>query len=147
LLLLPRYSEEADSERYHQAAWAIVRQPYFNAFQYHFALFQAKAACRLAPDKDLFLTTLGIAQYRNGKCQEALDTLTRAEQRRKDMPANLAFLAMAQHRAGQHQDAATTLERLRQTMKKPEWTTNVEAHGFLREAETLLRSTAPAPKP
>jgi WD40 repeat protein/serine/threonine protein kinase len=138
LLLLPRYPEEADSERYHQAAWTIVRQPYFNAFQYRFALFQAKAACRLAPDKDLFLTTLGIAQYRNGKCQEALDTLARAEQRSKDTPANLAFLAMAQHRAGHHPDATTTLERLRQTMKKSAWTTNAEAQAFLREAEALI---------
>jgi tetratricopeptide (TPR) repeat protein len=141
--LVDRYQEEPDPERYYQASWALLRQPHLNRVQYHFALRQAQTACQRAPEKGPYETALGVAQYRAGQYAEALTTLKKCDH---GTPEVLAFLAMAQHRAGRNRDAATTLERLRQTMKKPEWTRNA-AQGFLREAETLLRGTAPEPKP
>src|SRR5262249_27221485 len=104
--LAERYREEPDPERYHQASRAVVRQRYLNAWQYRFALWQAKTACRLARDNADFLSTLGTAYYRVGEYQETLRTLTRSDQRRMarsqgSLPADLAFLAMTQHRLGQ----------------------------------------------
>ena len=103
--LVDRYREETDPEKYHQASWAIVRQPYLNAFQYRFALLQAEHARRLAPDEGRHRTTLGAAQYRDGRYRDALATLTRADQLNENPPIDLAFLAMAQHRLGQPQGA------------------------------------------
>jgi WD40 repeat protein len=143
LSLVDRYQEETDPERYYQACWTILRQPYLNAFQYGYARRQAHTACERAPENGRYQTALGVAWYRTGQYSEALTTLKKLD---NGNPEVLAFLAMAQHRAGQHPDALSTLERLRLAMKKPEWTTNAEAQGFLREAEELLRSVAPKPK-
>ena len=129
---------ESDPERFHRAGWAAARQPYLNAFQYRFALRQAEAACRLAPEQSKYRTTLGVAQYRVGQYQQALATLTQAGPPNPGVPADLAFLAMAQHQLAQKEQARATLARLRETMKEPRWAKEEEARAFLREAEALL---------
>ncbi len=141
--LIERYKEETNPERYHQASWAILRQPYLNAFQYGFALRQAKTACRLAPENGECRISLGVAQYRAGQLQDALDTLKQVDQRDSDSPAFLAFQAMAQHRLGLNDQARATLEHLRQTMQKAEWLMNAEACAFVREAEAVLKAATP----
>jgi tricorn protease-like protein len=144
LTLLERYHEETNPERYDQASWAILRQPYLNPFQYRFALQQAETACRLAPQSDQYRTTLAVAQYRTGQYQQALDSLKR--ERDSGKPVVLALLAMAQHRLGLKDQARSTLEQLRQMMQKPEWATNAEMRGFVREAEALLEAAPTAKK-
>jgi hypothetical protein len=64
-------------ERYRRANWAIVKQPYLNAFQYRFALMQAETSCRLAPEQVKYQATLGMAQYRAGQLEQAQATLAR----------------------------------------------------------------------
>jgi WD40 repeat protein len=49
LSLVEGYREETNPETYHRESWALVRQPYLNAFQYRFALLQAEHVCRLLP--------------------------------------------------------------------------------------------------
>ena len=66
LTLVERYREETDPERFHRSSWAVVRQPYLNAFQYRFALRQAETARRLAADPGKYMTALGAAHYRTG---------------------------------------------------------------------------------
>jgi hypothetical protein len=138
--LIERYKEETNPERYHQASWAILRQPYLNAFQYGFALRQAETACRLAPEDREYRIALGVAQYRAGQLQGALDTLKRANQHDSGRPTILAFLAMAQHRLALYDQGRATLEHLRQTMQKAEWLMNAEACAFVREAEAVLKA-------
>jgi WD40 repeat protein len=138
LSLVERYSEETDPERYHQASWAVARQPYLNAFQYRFALQQAEAACQLAPGQVKYQTALGAAQYRAGKYEEARETLKKASQADKDTPAVLAFLAMAQHRLGTKEEAKAMLARLREAMKQERWAKDADGQGFLREVEELI---------
>jgi hypothetical protein len=138
--LIERYKEETNPERYHQASWAILAQPYLNAFQYGFALRQAETACRLAPENREFRIALGVAQYRAGQLQGALDTLKRAPQLDSGRPAILAFLAMAQHRLALYDQARASLEHLRQTMQKAEWLMNAEARAFVHEAEAVLKA-------
>jgi hypothetical protein len=142
--LVERYHEETDPERYYQASWAIVRQPYLNAIQYDFALRQARTAGAWGRENGCYQTALGVAQYRTGQYQEALTTLTKCD---TGTPEVLAVVAMARHRLGLKDQAEATLKQLRLTMEKPEWATNTEAIGFVREAEALLRGAAPEPKP
>jgi len=174
LALVERYREEADLERYYQAAWALVRQPYLNAFQYQFALRQAKAACRLGPEESKYRTTLGAAHYRAGQYLEARATLAQADLRhraipaglallawqlppalvplwqaqplRQAVPANLAFLAMTHHQLGQKELAQAALARLRQIAEKAESANDEETQSFLHEVETLLSGKPPVPK-
>jgi WD40 repeat protein len=168
LALIDRYREEQNPERYHQAAWAIVHQRYFNPFQYRFALCQADTARRLAPDQIKYLTTLGAAQYRAGQYPQAGATLAQADLRhqaapaalaflahqfphalialwqgqplRQFVPANLAFLAMTYRQLGQKEPAQAALARLGVIAAKPEWAKDQEVQNFLREAETVLAS-------
>jgi hypothetical protein len=52
-------------------------------------------------------------------------------------------MAMTQHQLGQSEQAQATLRRLREVISQVQWATNVQAQGFLREAEELLE-TKPA---
>jgi tetratricopeptide (TPR) repeat protein len=174
LALVEQYREEDDPERYQQAAWAIVREPYFNALQYRFALCQAETARRLVPDQGQYLTTLGAAQYRAGQYSQALATLAQADllhraasaamalrasqfpqalatiwqvqPLRQAVPVNLAFLAMTYQQLDQKELARAALARLRQVADNPEWANDKEIKSFLHEAETLLSGRPPMPK-
>jgi hypothetical protein len=138
LSLVGRYHEETQPEAYYQASWAVARQRYLNAFQYHFALQQAQTACQKAPDQVAYQTTLGVAQYRSGQFQEALATLTKANFNHELTPVGLAFLAMTQHRLGRTEEAHSSLDQLRQMMRNLSGETSREAADFLRDAETVL---------
>jgi WD40 repeat protein/serine/threonine protein kinase len=62
-------------------------------------------------------------------------------------PTDLAFLAMAQYQLGDREEARTTLGWLREVMEAPQWASNAEAQGFLREAETLINGKTPPEAP
>ena len=134
-------AEAAENARaLNDAGWAVVCRPGAGASAYQRALRQAESACHLDPDNFHFLNTLGVAYYRVGKYQEALDTLGRCNKLRKESdPSDLAFVAMAQHQLGRKEQAHTTLERLRDVMKQPRWAGNAEAQAQLREAEEVLK--------
>jgi tetratricopeptide (TPR) repeat protein len=173
LEMVDRYHEETDPERYWQASSAVVRKQYLNAFQYGFALQQARAACELAPQLARYQTTLGAAQYRAGDYKQALKTLLKAEQLhaataavlalpptlytpaltalgqteqlREAIPANLAFLTMTQHQLGQKEQATASLARLREATQKLEMSKNEETHSLLSEVEALLGAKGDKP--
>jgi hypothetical protein len=139
--LVDRYREEIDPDAYHQASWAIVRQPYLNAFQYRFALLQAEHTCRLAADRQEYRVGLGAAFYRAGKYREAIETLAGADRNGGSSPAVLAFMAMAHHRLAQQEPARAVLARLREIVDHLGGTKDAEENlGFLHEAETLVHS-------
>jgi WD40 repeat protein/serine/threonine protein kinase len=140
LTLLDHYQEEGSPDTYRQVSWAVVRQPYLNAFQYRFALRQAETACRLAADPEKYRTTLGAAQYRAGNYKDALATLEAADHLHPHTPACMAFLAMTQRRLGQEEQARATLARLRQAVQEPQRASDGEVDGLVREAESLILS-------
>jgi WD40 repeat protein len=112
-----------DPERLNAAAWAVVCYPGATADAHRLALRQAEAACRLSPDTGLYLTTLGVAQYRVGKYAEALATLTRADQinaKERDgaTRADLIFLALTHDKLGHREEAHAAIARLRDSLKK-----------------------------
>ena len=59
-----------------RASRAVASRPGAGAAAYRRAVQQAEIACRLLPFEGPYQTTLGMAQYRLGKHQEALTTLT-----------------------------------------------------------------------
>jgi WD40 repeat protein len=141
--ILARAEAAKKADALNDASWAVVLHPGADTSAYERALRQAETACHLDRDNLNYLNTLGVAYYRVGQYQDAIDKLGRCDKLRKEsIPDDLAFLAMAQHQLGQKEQARATLERLRLIMKKWQWTANGEAQGFLREAEELLK-----PKP
>ncbi len=126
---------------------AIVRQSSRKAAEYQLALRCAEAACRLDSMESSYLTTLGMAQYRVGKYQEAADTLRRASQLNSvtlgdPRPADLAFLAMSLFRLDKKDEAQAALQRLQGMMHKPLWAKQSESRDFLREAEGVIAGWA-----
>jgi tetratricopeptide (TPR) repeat protein len=130
-----------------EASWAVVRNPGASASAYQHALRQVEAACHLQPNNKHALNTRGVAYYRVGQYQEALQALTLSTQYFKPLRAHdvsfahgLAFLAMAQHQLGQREQAQATLDRLREVMHQPRSANDAQAQGFLLEAEELLKT-------
>jgi eukaryotic-like serine/threonine-protein kinase len=124
-------------------SWQVTARPGAGAADYAMALRQAQGACRLAPVNGNFLNTLGIAEYRAGKYQQAIATLTRSDKlnstsKQGRQPADVAFLAMAHFKLGGKDKAQSLLAELRQLMKQTQWKDDAEAQRFLREAEALL---------
>lgn len=114
---------------------------------YRQALGCSEEACRREPQNGNYLNTLGIAYYRLGNYEKALETLLISEPINKtqfngSIPADLAFLAMTRQRLGQAGEAQEELQRLRAIMNDPRWEEGAEAHGFLHEAEALLPNPA-----
>jgi WD40 repeat protein len=138
LSLVDGYHEETKPETYHQASWALARQPYLNTFQYRFALLQAEHACRLAPDRPEYHVSLGAALYRAGRYREAIKTLEKADRPDTGSPAALAFLAMAHHRRGQHEQARANLAHLDKALDQARAMKDAEALDLMHEAEALF---------
>ncbi len=119
---------------------------------YRKALRYSEEACQLEPENGHLLNTLGVAYYRVGNYEKALDVLSRSDKInavrvQRLYPADLAFLAMTHQQLGHAKEAQAELQRLRERMKDPRWAQDAEAQGFLREAEELLaKSKTPGSK-
>jgi tetratricopeptide (TPR) repeat protein len=140
-----------DPAALNRASRAVVRKPAATEAAYRHALRQAEEACRLEPADGLYLSTLGLAQYRLGRYQAAVETLARSEQLQGAPtdgapPAALAFLAMARHQLGQKEQAQAALARLRAALAQPRWANDPESAAFCKEAEGLLGAVPAAPK-
>ena len=144
--LVDCFHEVTAPEPYHRASWALVRQPYLNAFQYRFALLQAEHACRLAPDRKEYRICLGAALYRAGRYQEAIETLGKVDRPDTGSPTALTFLAMSHHQLGHQEQARAVLARLRQLPDQPPAAKDAETLGLVNEAEALIAPPATATK-
>jgi WD40 repeat protein len=133
-----------DPDRFHAASRAILRRPNAADTEYRDALHWAETACGLDPERPDYLATLGAGQYRLGRHQLALATLTRANElsRRtwqEESPMTVAMLALTQHRLGQTDQSQDTLKRLRGLLREyPKNGDDPEIRGYAREAEETI---------
>jgi WD40 repeat protein len=113
--------------------------------QYRLALHQAEAACEAAPDNATYLTTLGMALYRQGRFAEALSPLTRATRLDRSAvdPVNMAFQAMVLSRLGQQTESADRLRELRESLKSSNRARDAGTERWLREAEAVIEHPRP----
>jgi tetratricopeptide (TPR) repeat protein len=110
------------SSALNELARQLVMLPDRELSSYRKALRYSEEACQLAPKNGLYLNTLGVAHYRVGNYDKALETLRSSDRinnslRQGSTPADLAFLAMTQHHLGHDQEAQALLQRLRERMK------------------------------
>jgi WD40 repeat protein len=145
----------AVAQTYPEDLWALnnlarelVRLPGGEMSGYRKALRFSEEACQLEPENSDFVTTLGVAYYRVGNYEKALDVLSRSDKINglKDngsRPTDLAFLAMAHQQLGHSREAEAELKLLRERMKDPRAARVAGAPVFLREAEELLAKPKP----
>ncbi len=132
-----------DSSALNNLAGELVRLRGGEMSGYRKALRYCEEACQLEPENGDLLNTLGVAYYRVGNYEKALDVLSRSDKINalKDngsRPTDLAFLAMAHQELGHAQEAKAKIQLLRERMKDPRFAHDADAPGFLREAEELL---------
>ena len=132
-----------DPYQLNELAWGLVKLPGGEISGYRKALPYIEEACQLKPEDGDFLNTLGMAYYRVGNYEKALDVLAQADKihairDKGSHPMDLAFLAMAHQQLGHAKEAEAELRLLRERMKDPRATLRLQAQGFLREAEELL---------
>jgi tetratricopeptide (TPR) repeat protein len=125
------------------ASSAIAARPNAEKDEYHRALRWAEAAVSNEPENSAFVSILGVLQYRNGLYRDAVATLMRSHQARRNsktgpMPSDLAFLAMAHDALGESDKAQDSLRQLAGLCDQPQWKTAEEATGFLNEARKRL---------
>ena len=135
-----------DARKLEEQSWEVVRSPGGEIEAYRLALGKAEMANRLEPNDHIILAMLGVAQYRVGAYQDALDTLTRVEKMWENInqpfSAKFAFIAkaMASHKLGQYEHAEVALQQLRDLRKDERFAEDEETQPFLAEAEKLLSS-------
>jgi eukaryotic-like serine/threonine-protein kinase len=114
--------------------------------EYQYAWQLSEYVCReLTPDNIEFLNTLGIAQYRVGRYEDAYRTLTKTS-RERGQPQDLAFLAMSLYRLGRVEEAHVRLAEAREKVTMAGLNRG-HMHRFIQEAEALLASTPATARP
>jgi tetratricopeptide (TPR) repeat protein len=130
-------------------AWQLVKLPGGEMSGIRKAVRYSEEACQLEPENGDLLNTLGVAYFRVGNYEKALDILSRSDKINalKDegsRPMDLAFLAMAHLQLGHTKEAEAKLQLLRERMKDPRFAKDAGAQVFLREAEELLAKPKPS---
>jgi tetratricopeptide (TPR) repeat protein len=126
-------------------AWELVKPPCGEMSDYRKALRYSEEACQLEPENGDFQSTLGVADYRVGNYEKALDVVARSDKIHalKDEgsnPAELAFLAMAHQQLGHAKEAEAKLQLLRERMKDPRWAQDAQAQGFCAKRKRCWQS-------
>ena len=141
--------------RLNDLARDLVKLPGGEMSGYRKALGYIEEACQLEAKNGLSLNTLGVAYYRVGNYEKAMETLLRSDQINNaqfqlasaERPSNalapdsdqinkaqsqgliaadIAFLAMTQQQLGHAKEAQAELQRLRERMKDPHWAQDAE---------------------
>jgi len=100
------------------AAWRLVKQAGVAMDEYRRALRYAEAASRLTPREPGRLNTLALAQFRAGRDQDALATLSRLSQIRASTPYDLVVGALVRLHLKQIDAVGPDLSTLR-ALKQP----------------------------
>jgi tetratricopeptide (TPR) repeat protein len=126
-------------------AWELANRPESTRNPQR-ALALARRAVVLAPTRDIYLNTQGVAQYRAGQYAEAITTLEKslAASRGGLAAFDLFFQAMAHHRLGHRDEARACFDRALRWLSEqkglPEQYAK-ELADFRAEAEAVLGLT------
>jgi tetratricopeptide (TPR) repeat protein len=120
----------------------VVRSPFAPDGALLEVSWKARLAATRDPDDEAATGLLGMALFRLGRHQQALEALERADrlriETRRARPEVTAFLAMAHERLGHREQAEAQLERLRGLMSISALQTSRDAVALLAEAERVV---------
>ena len=136
-----------DPQGLYESAWLTILRPTASPELNRQALDRLEAACRLVSDDPERLAdyehALGLALYRAGRPDDALQTLERLRSKgvgatAPASPLDLAVRAMANQKLGHFADARAALDELRTFANAKGGSTDPLALEFLAEAESLV---------
>ncbi len=136
-----------DAHELFESAWLTILRPTSTTELNLQALRRLEVACRLVaadPERqNEYLHVLGLALYRAGRSDEALQLVAKLDVRpaagaTRVLPIDLAVVAMASQKLGRYADARTALDQLRTLVQKAPGSGDQAALGFLREAESVV---------
>jgi serine/threonine protein kinase/WD40 repeat protein/tetratricopeptide (TPR) repeat protein len=139
-----------DPARLNARAWLLLTGPPAER-DAQAALKLAQRAVDLTPNDAMHVNTLGVAQYRNGQCREALATFQRSlalGNGRWDA-FDLFFLAMCHQKLGKPKEAKDCFDRAVSWVAAQKNLTQQhveELRAFQAEAQAELRTSAAGPK-
>ena len=121
-------------------AWSLLTAEDETLRDYDVALKMFRQAMKNSPPVTVDKRTLGVAHYRNGNWQEAMDTLSASLKSRPDNGYDLFFLAMADWQLGNKEQARQWYD------EATVWMTEHQPHSpelirFRDEAEKLLQES------
>jgi hypothetical protein len=133
-----------ENSTYHNGlAWLLATCPNSVYRESALAVEHARKAVELEPDAPEFWNTLGVAYYRIGEWQQAIDMLSKAEQLQPEthFGYNAFFLAMAHWQLGEKDTARQLFEQAArwQSSTNPPVSDREELDRFRAEAELLLQ--------
>ena len=145
-------AERVDDERlFNDIAWMFVIGPDAVA-DYGPILQKARTAVESSPDESGSNNTLGVALYRAGKYDQAVERLNLAVAKRggEDTASDWIFLALAHHRLGHAEEAGKWLQKAaawidRHAAKLP-WPHRLEMELFRAEANAVVKPGNNSPR-
>jgi Flp pilus assembly protein TadD len=134
-----------DSGTLNGIAWLLVSDPRLASVRPSWALRMGKRAVRLNPQAAHVWNTLGVAHYRAGDWEAAIETLEKAEGLApgKDFAFKAFFLAMAHWQKGERDEARSWYDKAvsgTETNRK----LDEQLRRFRSEAAALLRLSGPS---
>jgi serine/threonine protein kinase/tetratricopeptide (TPR) repeat protein len=138
----------SDANALNQFAWNLVAARDVEPALATLAVQAARQATKATPSDAIILNTLGVAQYRAGQWEDAIQSLVKAEELAPDktFAFNGFFLAMAHWQLDHKDEAHKWYDRSVEWMEKNQ-PKNEELARFRAEAEKVLGITQPDPAP
>ncbi len=140
--------------RLNKDSWNLVCSGGGSLEAYNAGLRGAEAAVAAEPNNPIFLNTLGVAQYRTERYEEAYATLTRCDELRRqqrdaDWPRDVAVLAMALFKLERIDEARAMLRHVEELtyisdLRNPY---SQAASAMFKECEELLEGSDAQPEP
>jgi serine/threonine protein kinase/Tfp pilus assembly protein PilF len=133
------------ADAHNNLAWLLATCPIVKFRDPGQAVRHAKKSIELKPGDADNLNTLGVAHYRNGDWNEAMEALTKSMRLRKGDGADFFFLAMAHGRLGETEKARSWYEKSVAWMDK-NMPQDEELRRFRKEAAELLKIIGEEPE-
>jgi tetratricopeptide (TPR) repeat protein len=129
-----------DVQFLNSAAWSFVRHPHTNTQWVEKALTWAQRAVEMEPENAGALNTLGVACYRTGNWQDAVNALEKSEElyQHGHLPYNGFFLAMAHWQLGHQDEARQWFDKAVEMTQKRRPNREEELLRIRTEAEELM---------
>jgi len=130
------------AEDLNKAAWECVKRSVGSKESYALALSRAKRAFDIELSTPHIVNTLGVAYYRVGRFDNAIDTLRRSlplnvtgKEKTISHPADTAFLALSHMKLGNKDEAAKYRAMFDEAMKIEANSKDEDYQSFQREIE------------
>jgi WD40 repeat protein/serine/threonine protein kinase len=124
-------------------SWGVVVLPGASPHDYDLALRRAELAAKRMPWSSGIANTLGLAQYRTGRFQEAIRSFESSDRlARSPGPTNAAFTALSYFRLGEVEKAVSLFQKLGHVKQEPRWSIDRDLRTMYHEAEQVLGKPA-----